>query len=77
MKKIMMETAQHVSGMSKGPWRHKETMVEWGDCWSSKGKEDNSTITIMFSLILANRQFSVAVIPTLHLLSYSAGRRLL
>ena len=27
MKKIMMETAQHICGMSKGPCRHKET------CW--------------------------------------------
>jgi len=25
MKKIMMETAQHICGMSKGPCRHKET----------------------------------------------------
>ena len=25
LKKIMMETAQHICGMSKGPCRHKET----------------------------------------------------
>jgi len=25
MKKIMMETAQHICGMSKGPCRHNET----------------------------------------------------
>jgi len=25
MKKVMMETAQHICGMSKGPCRHKET----------------------------------------------------
>jgi len=25
MKKIMMETAQHICGMSKDPCRHKET----------------------------------------------------
>jgi len=25
MKKIMMETSQHICGMSKGPCRHKET----------------------------------------------------
>jgi len=25
MKKIMMKTAQHICGMSKGPCRHKET----------------------------------------------------
>jgi len=25
MKKITMETAQHICGMSKGPCRHKET----------------------------------------------------
>jgi len=30
MKKIMMETAQHVCGMSKGPRRHKET------CWCNE-----------------------------------------
>jgi len=30
MKKIMMETAQHICGMSKGLWRHKETWW-WND----------------------------------------------
>jgi len=38
MKNIMMETAQVTCGLSKGPCTHKET-VEWGGCWSSKGKE--------------------------------------
>jgi len=30
MKKIVMETAQHIRGMSKGPCRHKETWW-WND----------------------------------------------
>jgi len=34
MKKIMMETAQHICGMSEGPCRHKET---W--CWNEEVAE--------------------------------------
>jgi len=34
VEKIMIETAQHICGMSKGPCRHKET---W--CWNEEVAE--------------------------------------